>query len=85
MLEALYESRICFRVRASTSEKRDPKDRDCREPTSQLECPVRKGDMVTHLIQIVDKPAQVILLKVLHASCILPAVKCLVESIGEFG
>ena len=79
------ESHICFRVLVSTSGKRDPKDRDCREPTSQLERPVRKGDVVTCLVQIVDKPDQVILLKVFHTSYILLSMKCLVEPIGKLG
>ena len=85
MLGVLYKPSICFRVHVNTSGKRDPKDRDSLEPTSQLEHPVRKGDMVTCLIQIVNKPDQVILPKVFHALRILPAVKCIVEPIGELG
>ena len=85
MLGALCGSHICFRVRASTCGKRDPKDQDCREPTGKLEHQVRKSNMVTRLIQIVDKPDQVVLPKVFHALCILLPVKCLVKPIGEFG
>ena len=85
MLGALCVSHIYFRARVGTCGKQDPKDRDCREPTGELEHQVRKGDMVTHLIQIIDKPDQVVLPKVFHALCILLPVKCLVEPIGEFG
>ena len=85
MLGALYGSHICFQVRVSTCEKRDPKDRDCREPTGKLERRVRKGDVVTCLVQIVNKPGQVIFLKVLHPSLILLSVKCVIEPIGELG
>ena len=85
MSGVLYGSHIWFRVRVSICGKRVPKDRDCREPSGQDERPVRKGDVMTCLIQIVDKPAQIMLLKVFHALCIVLAVKCLVESIGELG
>ena len=85
MLEVWCESRICFRVRANTFGKRVPKDQDCREPTGQLERPVGKGDMMTCLVQIVNKPDEVILLKVLHPLFVLQSVKCVVEPIGEFG
>ena len=78
-------SRICFRVRASTFWKRVPKDRECREPTSQLERAMRKCDIRTYLIQIVNKRDEVILLKVLNPSFILPPVKYLVELIAEVG
>ena len=84
-LEALYEPRIWFRVHVSTCGKQVPKDRDCQEPTGELERQVRKGDIATHLVQIVDKPAQVILLKVFHASYVFLLVKCVVEAIGKFG
>ena len=84
MLGALCGSHICFRVRASTCGKRDPKDQDCREPTGKLEHQVRKSNMVTRLVQIVNKPDEVIL-KVLHPLFILLAVKCVIEPIGEFG
>ena len=85
MLEVSCKSRICSRVRANTFGKQVPKDRDCREPTCQLERPARNSDVVTYLIQIVNKPDQVILLKVLHASCILLPVKYVIEPIGELG
>ena len=85
MLGELCGPHICFRVRVNTCGKQDPKDRDCREPAGELEHPARKGNMVTRLIQIVDKPDQVVLLKVFHALCILLPVKCLVKPIGEFG
>ena len=85
MLEVWCESRIYFRVRANTFGKRVPKDRDCREPTGQLERPVRKGDMVTCLVQIVNEPDKVILLEVLHTSFILLAVKCVIETISKLG
>ena len=85
MLGALYGSHICFRARVSTCGKWDPKDRGCREPASQLKRRVRKGDMVTCLIQIVDKPDEVILSEVLHAPFIFLPVKRLVEPIGELG
>ena len=85
MLGALCASHIYFRARVSTCGKQAPKDRDCREPTGELEHPARKGNMVTRLIQIVDKPDQVVLPKVFHALCILLPVKCLVKPIGEFG
>ena len=85
MLGALYGSHICFRVRVSTFAKRDLKDRDCREPTDQLEQPVRKDGVVTCLIQIVNEPDEVILLKVLYPLFILLAVKCVVEAIGKLG
>ena len=85
MLGVLYVSRICFRVRVSTCGKQDPRDRDCREPTSQLKRRVRKSNILTYLIQIVDKPDLVIFLKVLHTSYILSSVKCLVEVFGELG
>ena len=49
MLGASYESCICFRVRVSTFAKRDLKDRECREPTGQLEHPVRKDGVVRAL------------------------------------
>ena len=75
--------RICCRVHVSTCEKRVPKDRDCQEPTRQLKRPVRKGEVVTCLIQIVNEPGQVIFLEVLHPSLILLPVKCLVKPIGE--
>ena len=41
--------------------------------------------MVTYLIQIVNEPDEVILVKVLHPLLILPPVKCFVEAIGELG
>ena len=85
MLEVLCESHICFRVRANTFGKRDPKDRDCREPTGQVECPVRKGDMVTCLVQIVNEPDEVIPLEILHTTFIILPVKRVVETIGELG
>ena len=44
---------------------------------------MRKSGVATCLIQIVNKPDKVTLLKVLHASCILLPVKCLVELITE--
>ena len=84
MLGELCGSHICFRVRASTCGKQDPKDQDCREPTGKLEHQVRKSNMVTRLIQIVNKPDEVILLKVLYPLFIFLAVKCVVEPIGEF-
>ena len=80
-----YDPRISFRVHANTFGKRDPKDRDCREPTGQLEHAVRNGEMVTCLVQIVNEPVDVTLLEVLHTSFILLAVKCVVETIGELG
>ena len=79
------ELHICFRVRVSTFAKRDPKDRDGRESTSRLERPVRKGEVVTCLSQIVNEPDQVIYLGVLHVSFILLPMKCLVEPVGELG
>ena len=85
MLGASCELRICFPVRVNTFGKLAPKDQDCREPTSQLERPVRKDGMATRLIQIVNKPYDVILLKILHPSFILPPVKHLVELIAEVG
>ena len=85
MLGASHKPSICFQVHVNTFGKRDPKDRDCREPTSQHEYPVRNCDMVTRLIQIVNKPDQVALPKVFHALCILLAVKCVIEPIGELG
>ena len=85
MLGALYGSHICFQVRVSTFVKRDPKDRDCREPTDQVECPVRKDGVVTRLVQIVNEPDEVILPKVLYPLFIPLPVKCVVETIGEFG
>ena len=85
MLGALCEPRIWFRVRVSICGKRVPKDRECREPSCQGERPVREGDVMTCLIQIVNKPAQIMLLKVFHALYIVLAVKCIVESIGELG
>ena len=84
MLGVSCELCICFRVRVSTFAKRDLKDRDCREPTGQVERSVRKGGVVTCLIQIVNEPDEVVLLKVLHPLFILLAVKCVVEPIGEF-
>ena len=83
MLEVSYEWHICFRVPVDTFEKQAPKDRDYQEPTSQFEHPVGRSDIVTCLVQIVNKPDQVVLLKVLHTSFILPPVKCLVEPIAE--
>ena len=85
MLEVWCESRIYFRVRANTFGKRVPKDRDYQEPTEQLERRVRKGDMVTCLVQIVDKPGQVIFLKILHPLFIFLPVKCVIEPIGKLG
>ena len=83
MLGVLYESHICFRVHVDTFGKRVPKDRDYQEPTSQFERPVGRGDIATYLVQIVNKPDQIVLLKVLHTSFILSPVKCLVEPIAE--
>ena len=85
MLGVSYESRICFRVHVSTFAKLDLKDRDCREPAGQVERSVRKDGVVTCLIQIVNEPDEVILLKVLYPLFILLVVKCIVESIWEFG
>ena len=85
MLGVLRELRICFRVHVSTFEKWDTKDRDCREPTGQLERSVRKGDMMTCLVQIVNEPDKVILLEVLHTLFILLAVKCVIETISKLG
>ena len=85
MLGVSYDPRIWFRARANTFGKRDPKDRDCREPTGQVERPVKKGGMVTCLVQIVNEPDDITLLEVLHTSFILLAVKCVVEMIGELG
>ena len=45
----------------------------------------RKGGMVTHLVQIVNKPHQIIVLKVPHALLILLPVKCTAELIVEIG
>ena len=77
--------RIYFRVRASTCGKRVPKDRERREPASQLKRAVRKGDMATCLIQIVHEPDEVVLLKGFYPSFILPPVKRVVELIAEVG
>ena len=85
MLGALYGSHICSRARVSTCGKQDPKDRDCREPTGKVMHPVRKDDVATCLVQIVNEPDEVTLLKVLHTSFVLLAVKSVVESIGELG
>ena len=85
MLGVLCEWRICFRVRANTFGKQVPKDRDFREPTGQLEHPVRKGDIVTCLVQIVNKPDDVILPEFFYASLILLPIKYVVEPIGELG
>ena len=85
MLGVSYKSCIRFRVRVGTSAKRDLKDRECREPTGQLERSVRRDEVVTCLIQIVNEPDEVILLEVLHPLFILLAMKCIVESNGEFG
>ena len=85
MLGVLYEWCIWFRVRVSTFAKRDLKDRDCQEPTGPLERPVRKDAVIMYLIQIVNEPDEVILLKVLHPLFVLQSVKCVVEPIGEFG
>ena len=85
MLGVLCALRICFRVRASTFWKQVPKDRECREPASQLEREMRKGDMATCLIQIVHEPDKVILLKVLGPSFILRRMKRLVELIAKVG
>jgi hypothetical protein len=85
MLGVSYELRICFRVHVSTFAKRDLKVRDCPEPASQLEHRVRKGDVVTYLIQIVNEPDEVIFPKVLHPSFIPLPVKSVVEPIGELG
>ena len=85
MLEVWCESRIGLRVRANTFGKRVPKGRDCREPTGQLERPVRKGEIVTCLVQIVNEPDDVTLLKILHTSFIVLPMKCVVKTIGELG
>ena len=85
MSGALYGSHICFQVRVNTFAKRDLKDQDCREPTGQVERPVRKDGVVTYLIQIVNEPDEVVLPKVLDPLFILLAVKCVVEPIGELG
>ena len=85
MLGGLCGPHICFRVRVNTCGKQDPKDRDCREPTGELEHQVRKGNMVTRLIQVVNEPDEVILPQVLHALYIFLPVKCVIEPIGKFG
>ena len=85
MLEVYCELHICFRARANTFGKRNPTGRGCREPTGQLERPVRKGEVVTYLIQIVNEPGGVVFLKVLHPLPVLLPVKCAVELIGELG
>ena len=85
MLGVSYEWCIWFRVHVSTFAKLDLKDRDRREPAGQVEPSVRKDGVVTCLIQIVNEPDEVILLKVLYPLFILLAVKCVVEAIGKLG
>ena len=46
---------------------------------------MRKGEMVTYLVQVVNEPGDVTLLEVLDTSFIVLAVKCVVKTIGELG
>ena len=57
--------------------------RACRAKV--LERPVRKGDVVTCLVQIFNEPDDVILLEVLCTLFILLAMKRVVETIGKLG
>ena len=50
-----------------------------------LERPVKKGDVVTYLVQIINEPDEVILLEVLYTSFIILPVKYVVETIGKLG
>ena len=55
------------------------------ESLRQLERGVKKRDMMTNIVQIVNEPHQIIALKVWHALLVLLPIECVADLIVKIG